>query len=94
MHIIELTDPDTPAIRYTHEFNSAGDGEITDVQVCSDTIAVSIASNNKVSIGHVELFLPFTKNDNTLTMLGRLAGRFDLKNLSKLYHYKLQQSRP
>ncbi|VDI12091.1 Hypothetical predicted protein [Mytilus galloprovincialis] len=74
MHIIELTDPDTPAIRYTHEFNSAGDGEITDVQVCSDTIAVSIASNNKVSIGHVELFLPFTKNDNTLTMLGRLAA--------------------
>ncbi|XP_063435282.1 mesenchyme-specific cell surface glycoprotein-like [Mytilus trossulus] len=73
MHIIELTNPDTPAIRYTHEFNSAGDGEITDVQVCSDSIAVSIASNNKVSVGHVELFLPFTKNDNTLTRLGRLA---------------------
>lgn len=74
LHIIELTNPDNPTVVFTHEFNTPGDGEVTDVQVCPDTVAVSIASNTRASEGHVELYQIFYKGDPTFNLLGRLAG--------------------
>lgn len=74
LHIIELTNPDNPTIVYTHEFNTAGDGEVTDVQVCPDTVAVSIVSNTRAAEGHVELYDIYYKGDPTFNRLGRLPG--------------------
>lgn len=73
MHIVDLTNTDQPRIAYTHFFNAVGDGEITDVVSCPDSVAVSIVNNDKTSEGHVEVFLPFTANDQTITRLGRIT---------------------
>jgi hypothetical protein len=66
MHIVDLTNPDSPSIALTYHFNDVGDGEITDVAVCDDTVAVSIANNDRTLEGHVQHFLPFTSNDVSL----------------------------
>jgi hypothetical protein len=56
------------------------DGEITDVAVCDDTVAVSIANNDRTLEGHVQYFLPFTSNDQSITKLSRVTGTYIVKD--------------
>lgn len=85
MHIVDLTNPDSPSIALTYHFNDVGDGEITDVAVCDDTVAVSIANNDRTLEGHVQYFLPFTSNDQSITKLSRVTGTYIVKDYITLY---------
>ncbi|XP_052101359.1 mesenchyme-specific cell surface glycoprotein-like [Mytilus californianus] len=82
MHIIDLTHKDNPTILLTHHFNTVGDGPITDVETCSDTVAVAIGSNTVTAHGHVELFLPFTHFDSQLTKIGRVPAGHTPKDMA------------
>ncbi|CAG2224927.1 unnamed protein product [Mytilus edulis] len=82
MHIIDLTNKDNPIILLTHHFNTVGDGPITDVEACADTIAVAIESNTVAAHGHVQLFLPFTKFDSQLSKIGRVPAGHTPKDMA------------
>ena len=91
MHIVDLTNPDSPSIALTYHFNDVGDGEITDVAVCDDTVAVSIANNDRTLEGHVQYFLPFTSNDQSITKLSRVTGTYIVKDYITLQNRVLRE---
>ena len=93
MHIVDLTNPDSPSIALTYHFNEVGDGEITDVAVCDDTVAVSISNNDKTLEGHVQYFLPFTSNDQTITKLSRVTGIYIQLKITLHYIYRGRRGR-
>ncbi|KAK3096541.1 hypothetical protein FSP39_001143 [Pinctada imbricata] len=71
LHVWDLNNPSKPVLLHTKTFNDKQDGRITNVAVCPDTLAVSLAHKTPTEEGHVEIFKTYNRNTRQLESNGR-----------------------
>ncbi|XP_052098081.1 mesenchyme-specific cell surface glycoprotein-like [Mytilus californianus] len=73
MHVIDVSNPESPRIAATHTFSKSADGKPRDVAVCGTEVAVVLSSPIKdVYEGHVYFFHTLTRAESQLQYDGKL----------------------
>ncbi|CAC5399379.1 unnamed protein product [Mytilus coruscus] len=73
MHVIDVSNPESPRIAATHAFSKSADGKPRDVAVCGTEVAVVLSSPIKdVYEGHVYFFHTLTRAESQLQYDGKL----------------------
>ncbi|XP_067666375.1 mesenchyme-specific cell surface glycoprotein-like [Haliotis asinina] len=81
LHIVDLMNHSDPRIVFTRVFSEIQDGIPQAIAFCRspmrEQLVIAFSAKDRLNAGHVEVFKPFLRFDETLTLVGRVATEAD-----------------
>ncbi|KAK3098583.1 hypothetical protein FSP39_020936 [Pinctada imbricata] len=71
LHVLDMNHPDKPTILLSQEIGTPWDAYISNVAVCTDTVAVTLINHVPAESGHVEYYSPYNRATQKLVKYGR-----------------------